>query len=207
VRFLAALAALGCVYPAQVRDEHPVETRPTDRQHPYGPELLWLDATASGNTIEIQTQLARGCLRDMVDTVEAHIHREAKIGFPEHGEVRLDALLIIVPSLAISGMVTGVVLLFSGHEDVRYDRPGQPARETCVRPAPHVRLHVDFSGERSDLETDDAGVARFRPLIPTIGHVFIATDRPGEPVLAFDYDPAKPQTAIEHPEPPPPVLP
>ena len=204
MRVLVALAALGCVYPAQVRDEHPVDTRPTETQHPYGPELLWLDATANGNTIEIRTQLARGCLRDMIDTVEAHIHREAKVGFPEKGEVRLDALLIIVPSLAISGMVTGVVLLFSGHQDVRYDRPGQPARETCVRPAPHVRLHVDFRGERSDLETDDAGVARVELLSPPQGHVSITTDKPGEPGLAFDYDPAKSETTSAHPEPPPP---
>jgi len=207
VRFLAALAAIGCVYPAKVRDEHPVDTRPTETQHPFGPELLWLDATASGGTIEIRTQLARGCWRDMIDTVEAHIHRKAEVGFPEGGGGSVQELLFIVPALAISGMITGVVLLFSGHEDIRYDRPGQPARETCIRPAPHVRLHVDFRGERTDIETDDAGVARFQLLIPTIGHVLIATDRPGEPVLAFDYDPAKSQLAAEHPEPPPPTLP
>src|SRR5262249_8849165 len=104
VRFLCALVAAGCVYPAQVRDEHPVSSQPTENKHPDGPELLWLDATSLGGRIEIHAQLARGCLRDMTDTVEAHIHREAKLTTPSSG----DALIALIPVFIISSAITGV---------------------------------------------------------------------------------------------------
>jgi hypothetical protein len=218
VRLLCAFVAAGCVSPALVHDVHPVATHQTETLHPYGPEILWLDARVNGEEIQVHAQLVRGCWRDMIQTVDEHTYRKATLEGPgeEFGNLGgvggpgglLFAVGVAIVTISVSAIITGVVLLVDHPDKHReYDRPTLPQQEICAQPAPRLPLHAAYRGNRVDLETDTAGFASLRLLIPTAGRVFIETGRPGAPVLAFDYDAAQPLTISEHPEPPPPVLP
>jgi hypothetical protein len=207
MRAVLLLALSGCVVPATVHEQHTVASHPTDVTHPYGPEIVWLDATSNGGTIEIRVQSASARKREVVESVDEHSHREAQFRGLEDVPVRAssagDVLIIgafALVTVTVSSVVTGVVLLFSRGDERRFDRPGQPIVETSARPASHLVIRVFIGGDRTDVETDDSGLAQVRLDRPA--HVVIETARRGDAVLIFDHDPAKPLAAHEHPQPP-----